>query len=77
MEWLLNSSEGKQIDLNYKDPHGGTAYLIAAQTGHVDILKLLEERMIDRNAKSSIGSTVLHEGVLGKKVEVIKHLISI
>ena len=76
MKRLLNSSEAKDIDLNFKDSHGGTAYLISAQTGNLEIMKMLEEWGIDKDAKSAIGGTVLHEGVLGKKVTVIKHLIS-
>jgi len=71
---LLNSQPN--LDLNSKDENGSSVYLIAAQNGHVNILQNLEAKGVNKETKSNIGSTALHEAVLGKKLDAVKHFIT-
>lgn len=68
-------SSNKSLNVNVLDEYGGTPFLIAAQNGHVKCMELLRTKGADLEVKNKIGSTALHETVLGKKVEAIECLI--
>jgi ankyrin repeat protein len=64
------------VNINTTDQYGGSAYLIAAQNGHVGCMQILEQNGADKEIKTKVGSTAIHEGVLSKRKNVVEYLIS-
>ena len=62
VELLLERFTCEENGLNIKDEDGFTAFMVACQNGHKDVVQLLldnSERNIDLNAKSNFGMTAI------------------
>jgi ankyrin repeat protein len=63
--------------LNRRDNRGRTAFLLAAQSGHVGVLKVLKENGQNMDeATSKNGWTGLHLAAENEHVETVKYLVA-
>lgn len=63
-------------DLSQPDPSGRTALHVAALHGHLEMVKYLIGRRVERNVKDMLGLTPLGYAKLGENNEVIIKLLS-
>jgi ankyrin repeat protein len=68
--------DGRDTDVNVKDPFGRTPLILSAAHGTTSICELLLERNeLDANAQDSTGNTALSIAVLCKRVEIARRLL--
>ena len=67
----------KGARLNIVDPTGRTIWMVAAQTGNVDMLKcLIEDNGIDKDSIDVYGYSVLYWTVISGDVEAVRYLVN-
>ena len=68
----------KGARLNTADPTGRTIWMVAAQTGNVDMLKcLLEDNGIDKDSTDVYGYSVLYWTVSSGNVKAVRYLLDL
>ncbi|KAH7069885.1 ankyrin repeat-containing domain protein [Paraphoma chrysanthemicola] len=70
-KWL-----GDDLKVDLEDQHGQTAFMDAAQRGHVNIMQYLFEIGADPNRKNNQGDTSLHLAIKGDLDTVVSLLLS-
>ena len=55
--------------------HGATALILAAQSGHVEVVRLLLEAGADKDVADDDGATALMEAAYRGHVEVVRLLL--
>jgi hypothetical protein len=64
------------VDVNKENKSGSTSFLLAAQNGHVEIVReLLQDKRVDVNKRSDCGSTPFLRATDNGHVEVLKVLL--
>ena len=72
--WLLNNCKTK-LDLEARGSFGRTPFLLAAQKGHLDILKLLKENGANASVTDKNGHNALHFACMMGKTETVNWLL--
>ena len=68
----------KGARLNIADPTGRTIWMVAAQTGNVDMLKcLIKDNGIDKDSTDAQGYSVLYWTITSCNVEAVRYLVNI
>jgi ankyrin repeat protein len=69
---LLNSDD---IDINARDGHDSTPLFLAIPSGHVEVVRLLQEKGADIDAPNASGLTPLAEAAQEGLLEVVRLLL--
>ena len=73
---MVNHATRKNMDLNLKSKNGITGFMYACGLGHLDIVEtLIDNPIVQVDAKDNSGLTGLMAACLGGKVDVVKLLL--
>ena len=72
---LVEGKDGEKADINLADDHGWTPLHIAAQLGHLEVVRLLEDLGADRSLLTDDGSSLVLIAAEQGQQEVVEYLL--